>query len=184
MIKLTLNILPLLFKVSEKSIFKQQFVLDKKLYGFRKAHSTQQALFRLLQLRQKQLDNCGCVCTKIMNPSKAYDCIPQDLLIAKLKEHRLDKTTLSFLLGYLGRKGKRSKIGSVYSEWVKILSGIPQAYVLGPLLFNIFINDWSFFAFKSEICNYADDKAPHFCGQVLQTILCNFKYNLHDTLKY
>ena len=76
-----------------------------------------------------------------MDLPQVYDCIPQDLLIVKLKEYRLDNTDSSFLLDYLIRKGKRTKIGPVYSEWVKILSGILQGSVLGPTLFNIFIND-------------------------------------------
>ena len=64
--------------------------MSQILCGFRKAHSTQQGLFRLLQSWQKELDNSGCVCTILMDLSKAYDCIPQDLLIAKLEEYRLD----------------------------------------------------------------------------------------------
>ena len=157
MIKLAIIILPLLFKVSKKSIFKQQSVHDKKfnsqiLCGFRKAHSTQQALFRLLQSRQKELDNSECVCTILIDLCKVYDCMRQDLLIAKLEEYRLDKIASSFLLDYLSRKGKRTKLGPVYSEWVKILSGIPQGSILGLLLFNTFINDWSFFALKSAVC--------------------------------
>ena len=121
MIKLPINILPVLFKVSEKSIFKQQYVDDKKfksqiLCGFRKAHSTQQALFRLLQPWQKELDNSGCVCTIFVDLSKAYDCRPQDLLTAKLEEYRLGKTAWSFLLDDLSR----TKTGPVYSQWVKI----------------------------------------------------------------
>ena len=113
--------MPLLFKVSKKSIFKQQSVHDKKFKGhilcsFRKAHSTQQALFRLLQSRQRGLNNSGCVCGILMDLCKAYDCMPQDLLIAKLEEYRLDKTGSSFLLDYLSRKGKRTKIGPVYSK--------------------------------------------------------------------
>ena len=69
----------------------------------------------------------------LMDLSKAYDYIPHDLLIAKLEEYRLDKVALSFLLAYLSRRKKRTKIGPVYNEWVEILSGIPKRSVLGPV---------------------------------------------------
>ena len=153
------------------------------LCGFRKAHSTQQALFRLLQSWQKELDNAECVGAILKDLPKTYDCIPHDLLIAKWEEYRLDKTASSFSLAYLSRIGRVIKIGPVYSTWVKMLSGIPQGFVSGPLLFNIFTNDWFFFVFKSEICSFADDNTLHSCGQVLENILCNFKYDLHNLLK-
>ena len=93
-------------------------------------------------------DNSECVGTILMDLSKAYDCIPHGVLIVKWEEYILDKTASSFLLDYLSRRVKRTKIGPVYSEWVKILSGISQNSVSSPLLFNIFISDWFFFAFK------------------------------------
>ena len=60
-----------------------------------------------------------------MDLSKAYDCITQDPLIAKLEEHRLHKAASSFLLDYLSR----TKTGLVYSEWIKILSLIFSSMV-------------------------------------------------------
>ena len=59
--------------------------LSKLLCGFRKAHSTQYALFKLLQRRQEELDNSGLVGTILMDLLKAYGCRPHDLIIAKFE---------------------------------------------------------------------------------------------------
>ena len=73
---------------------------------FKKAHSTQHALLKLLQQWQKELDNSGVVETILMDLSKAYDCLPHDYIIAKLEAYGLTKSSLSLLLDYLtSRKG-------------------------------------------------------------------------------
>ena len=86
------SILPLLSKVYEKLLYNRlsdyvENIFNVILCGFRKAHSTQHALFKLLQSWQKELDEKGMVATVLMDLSKAYDCIPHDLLIAKLNAY-------------------------------------------------------------------------------------------------
>ena len=76
-----------------------------------------------------------------MDSSKACDCLPHDLLIAKLESYGLDNGSLNLLLDYLSFKKQRVKDGSVYSKWSKIRRGISQGSILCPLLFNVFIND-------------------------------------------
>ena len=66
--------------------------------GFQKAHSTQHALFGLLQKWQAELDLVGYVGTIFMDLSKAYDCFSHDLLIAKSEAYGLDIGSLNFLL--------------------------------------------------------------------------------------
>ena len=80
------SILPLLSKVFETIIFDQLYeyaetFLNKLFCGFRKAHSTQHALFRLLQKWQKVAS--GIVGMILLDLSKAYDCLLHDLVIAK-----------------------------------------------------------------------------------------------------
>ena len=75
--------------------------------GFRKAHSTQHALFKLLQAWQKELDNLGFIETTLMDLSKAYDCLPHDLLIAKLGAYDLDRSSLRLLMDYLNSRKQK-----------------------------------------------------------------------------
>ena len=100
-----------------------------------------------------------------MDLSKAYDCLPHDLIIAKLEAYGLDTNSLRFIFDYLSSRKQRTKIGSAYSNWSKVLRRIPQGSILGPLLFNIFINDIFFFIAKSEICNFADGNTLYSCDR-------------------
>ena len=161
-----------------------KYFLNQILCGFRKAHSTQHALFRLLQSWQRELDESGYVGTILMDLSKAYDCIPHQLLIAKLEAYGLHKNSLNLLADYLSGRKQRTKIGSVFSEWWKIICGIPQGSILGPLLFNIFINDLFFFVLKCDICNFADDSTMYSCNKLLSKILANLRFDLKSVLMW
>ena len=92
-----------------------------------------------------------------MDLSKAYDCIPHELLTAKLHCYGVNNTSLKLLLDYLRNRKQRTKIGSTFSTWHDIDTGVSQGLLLGPLLFNISINDLLFSITKSEVCNFADD---------------------------
>ena len=101
--------------------------------------------------------------TILMDLSKGYDCIPHNLLIAKLEYYGADKASLRLLLDYLTHRKQRTKTGSSFSSWCDINTCVSQGSILGSLLFNVFINDLFFSIKKSEVCNFADDNTL-FCG--------------------
>ena len=82
-----------------------------------------------------------------MDLSKAFDCINHKLLLAKLHAYGFSKSALAFIWSYLSDRCQRVGIDGNFSSWQDILDGVPQGSILGPLLFNIYIND---FLFKKE----------------------------------
>ena len=178
-----ISLLPTVSKLFEKIMFAQinAFFQDKFfaiLCGFRKGHSTQHALLNLLQNWQSYLDKGEIVGTLLMDLSKAYDCIPHDLLIAKLEAYGFSFNSLQLVCSYLKGRKHRVKIGNIFSTFLEILLGVPQGSILGPLLFNIFINDLFSFLEKTLICNFADDNSLYTSGKSLDIVTEKLK---HDT---
>ena len=86
--------------------------MNQLLCGFRKAYSTQPALFRLIQSWQKELDESEFVRTILMDLSKAYDCLPPDLMVAKLEAYGISKESLQLISDYPSYRKQRTEIGS------------------------------------------------------------------------
>ena len=148
------SVLPLLSKISERLIYDRlneylEQYLNSLLCGFRKAHSTQHVLFRLLQEWQNDLDKLGFVGTILMDLSKVYDCLPHSLLIAKFEAYGIGKSGLKLLLSYLSNRKQRANVNSSYSDWYDIIrdhKGLFWAHC-----YSIYLSMTSSFLLKKQI---------------------------------
>ena len=154
------------------------------LRGFRKARSLLHALCKLLTSWQNSLDRDGFVGSVLMHLSKTYDCLPHDLLLAKIQAYHSSKESMRLILSYLTNRTQRTKKGSTFSPWTNILRSMQQGSILGPLLFNIFINDLFFFSAKCEICNFADDNSLYSCAMNLDNIFSNLTQDMESVYEW
>ena len=88
-----------------------------------------------------------------MDLSKAFDCIPHDLINAKLAAYGFKRETLRLNYSYLKGRKQCVKIDNTYSDYNEIISGVPQGSILGPVFFNLSINDLFFFIEKASMHN-------------------------------
>ena len=115
------SILPNLSKIYERCLYTQMNkyfdpVLSKYQFGVRKGYSAQQCLLTMTEKWRASLDQNGTRAALLTDLSKVFDCLPHDLLIAKLHAYGCDLPSLKLLNSYLRNRHQRVKINNFYSS--------------------------------------------------------------------
>ena len=97
--------------------------------------------------------------------------IPHDFIIAKLAADGFKRETLRLIYSYLKGQKQCVKINNTYSDYNEIISGVPQGSILGPVFFNLSINDWFFFIKKASMHNFADDNTLSAWGETVSKLI-------------
>ena len=106
---------------------------------------------------RQALDNDDLAGTVFLDFSKAFDMVDHSVLIRKLERYGVMGSELMWFRGYLDERQQSVKIGDVLSSWFLVRCGVPQGFILGPLLFILYVNDPPSVVEYSRVRMFADD---------------------------
>ena len=159
-------------------------IFNDLLNAFRKGHSCQTLLVKCIEDWKSALDENKYVGVLFTDLSKAFDCLPHGLLLAKLRAYGLNTPACNLIASYLSNRKQRVKIGNARSKWITLSKGVPQGSILGPLLFNVFINDMHMFIKECILYNYADDNSLSCTSPMIDHVISNLQLDGNRAIKW
>ena len=158
-----ISILPTTGKIFEKIVFDQlsnylriNNILSQTQFGFKIGNTTNDAISTFLELIYKNLNDKKSSIATYLDFSKAFDTVDHTILTAKLSHYGIRDLALNWFKSYIEHRGHFLKIEDFTSCVKETEYGVPQGSILGPILFILYINDFSK-CHEADSFLYADD---------------------------
>ena len=135
---------------------KENDIICEEQHGFRPGRSCVTQLLEIMDIWTRMIEEGDQIDVVYLDFRKAFDSVPHQRLLRKLKAHGINGNLLQWIESFLIGRKQRVSVNGHKSTWKPVRSGIPQGSVLGPILFIIYINDLPN-AVSSLVRIFADD---------------------------
>jgi hypothetical protein len=172
-----ISVIPAISKIIERMVRRQlsaylenNNLLDDCQFGFRQNRSTELATALFTDSIKRKVNEGKLVGAVFIDLSKAFDTLSHAKLILKLRSYGILNTEIDWFQDYLFNRTQHVQVGNILSHAEKVNCGVPQGSIIGPLLFNLFYNDFSSCLKHSQVIVYADDTVIFVPGKDLSII--------------
>ena len=158
------SLLPSFSKIFERIVYNQLYthltnndILFSSQHGFKRGHSTETAAIEFVEYLKLELDKGHNPLSVFIDLSKAFDTLNHRILLRKLSYYGVNNIEIKWFENYLQNRLQYVHYEDHDSDFLPILTGVPQGSILGPLLFTIYINDINTISDFFKIICFADD---------------------------
>lgn len=162
-----------------KFIDKMNFMYAKQ-FGFRAHHSTEHAILSIVDKIHEAIEKGMFSCEIFLDFSKAFDTVNHAILLRKLEHYGIRGIAKEWFISYLSNRKQFTSIGNINSEKLSVSCGVPQGSVLGPLLFLLYINDFSNCTNSLDLHLFADDSNLFYCHKNVARLEMTINYELEN----
>ena len=178
-------------KIIEKLIHRQLYGLiefNNYLYtnqfGFRNLHSTNHALITITEKIRKAIDNGEMTCGVFLDLQIAFDAIDHEIPLSKLEHYGMRGVPLKWFKTFLTQRHQYVSIKNSISETFTNKHGVPQGFVLGTLLFLIYVNDIHQVTKHADLHHFADDSNLLYSSKSLKEINQKINFELKNIVHW
>ena len=127
-------------------------------FGFRSKFSAQDAILYFIEKIQSEIEIGNIVHAVLLDLSKALDSLSHQILLKKLESLHFSPSATQIVESFSTGRLQQVSVNGVLSEWIELKQGVPQGTVVGPLFFNLYVNDLpELISRPAPILQYADD---------------------------